>query len=114
VVDIKVFSKHQPAPTKDVTAFDFLELQRNVARILDVLPDIPILNGRLITGVELTGSFADDVIAHKLGRNWRGWKVTNMTFATVVGTPLTGQTEDRDKFLTIRSEVATTIDLWVF
>lgn len=74
----------------------------------------PIINGQLLERVNLVGGFVNNVIPHTLGRDWVGWIITRMGFATTLGEPLAGQSEPKDQSLVLRSQSDTTVDIWIF
>lgn len=78
-------------------------------RLLDILADNPLLQGRLIEDVSL--STAETLVPHKLGQAYRGWIITNISASATVyesSTALTGS------FLALKASGSCTASLWVF
>ena len=95
---------------KQHTGEQDLELfQNNIKDFVKVLEDNPLLDGTLIEDVEFGGAVTVN-IAHKLGRKPRGWILTDLT----VGARIVIRDDWDDKFLTLTSNGACTISLWVF
>jgi hypothetical protein len=89
-------------------------LIRYVSDPVDQLLSLPILNGRLLTDVQITTT-GGQAIEHKLQRPYRGYIVVNQNgpgnFSTAPTTPV-----DRPElFINLVSSVSpVTISLWVF
>lgn len=84
---------------------------------VDSVKALPIVGGRLMTGVTLAAGVATDV-AHRLGRPWRGWLLCGMSGAAGAGyinETTTGYDTSNLLRLTATSFGATiTVRLWIF
>ena len=71
----------------------------------------PGLSNNRIESVSLSTSVAH--VAHKLGRRWRGWRVTDQNAdATIYRDPTS--TADQTKFISLLASASVTVDLEVF
>ena len=110
---------NRPRPPRHVlvddkpVARDFQQTQDNTENILKEVADSPLLNGRLIKDIELTGGTAKKV-AHKLGRAYEGWILTRLT-AVAQDHPKDNRTNtDNNKFIELTSTSNAVIDIWIF
>lgn len=78
-------------------------------RLLDILADNPLLQGRLIEDVTLSTSPV--LVAHKLGRAYRGWFLVDNNANTTVYNSVTDLEES---FLELVASGSCTVSLWVF
>lgn len=85
--------------------------QQNIKSFVKVLEDNPLLDGRLIEGVEFTVAALTVVVDHKLDRKPRGWMITD--FTALAGTGVV-RDDWTDKTLTLTASAACDLDLWVF
>lgn len=89
---------------------------RNFQAILGVIRDlarIEILDGVYHEGVTLANG-ANTNVAHKLGRAYRGWIVTNNNQAGEYPAEQTSPDSTRYLTLSIAGGTDTTVDLWIF
>ena len=87
-------------------------VQDNIAKVVDILSAIPILDGVLLSDVELspTAPFITSTeVEHRLGRTPLGWFVTAKDAQAVVW-----EVSRDDLFLGLNTSADVTIDLWVF
>ena len=84
-------------------------LQKNVEASLGPLVANPLLNGSLLTGVNLASGA--NSVNHKLGRVPRGWFIVSSSTADVVYGSVSSAT---DTTLTLTASGAITVSLWVF
>lgn len=88
-----------------------LELaQQNIKRFVKVLEDNPLLDGRLIEGQAL--AVGTTAINHKLGREPRGWILARIQGGAAA--PWVRETARNSQTLTLQSNTALTVSLWVF
>lgn len=76
--------------------------------ILDPFLADAYLNGQLLTGVVLSNGTT--VINHKLGRTMQGWVITDQ----IAAAQIYRSAAFNSLTLSLTSNVATTINLWVF
>lgn len=86
------------------------QLQKNIIGPLNNLFQNPFLDGRMISGVALTGSSATS-IEHKLGRNYSGYFVTKINANSNVWV---SSEADKNLFLKLSCSANCIVDLWVF
>lgn len=86
-------------------------IQENARRAVQAATSCPIVNGLPVSSVHLDGVNALD-IPHGLGRAWAGYFPTRMDAFAFVCTANT-QT-DPTKFVTLISNSAVNLDLWVY
>lgn len=87
------------------------QMQSTWAAALNPILTNPIVNGRLIEGVELINGTT--VINHGLGRNLRGWIIVSIdAAATVYDNQATNQMSQLT--LSLTSSAAANCNLWVF
>lgn len=91
---------------EDLTA----KFQENVGAVVDVLSQIPILDGVLLEQITLTTGAANQV-EHRLGREYRGFLVVS---SSADSTFWNVDTTFRKRFIDIRCSANTTVNLWVF
>ena len=97
-----------PLETQHTGNQDVELLQQNVKKFVKVLEDNPLLDGVLIEDVDLNAA-ANTEINHRMGRQPRGWILTDQSAAaTVYRVAWTTQT------LTLLASAASTVDIWVF
>ncbi len=91
----------------------FNRAQDNVQVFAEFLQSIPWLDGVLIEGVTINAGTT--LVEHKLGREWRGWWLTDSS-GTVGLQPssLSTSTADRSKFIEFVAGVPQTVNIWVF
>jgi hypothetical protein len=78
-------------------------------RLLDILGNIPILQGRLIEDVSL--STAETLVPHKLGSAYRGWVITNINADATVHVSSETLSE---RYLALTASASCIVSLWVF
>lgn len=91
------------------TEKDLDRIQANIALFASNFANIPLLDGRLIEDVALSGTASQ--IAHKLGRDYRGWIIVKKNAQQDIwasSTSLSG------RFLTLSASGTVTASLWVF
>ena len=94
-------------------ARDFQQTQDNTEEFTRRVSAVPLLDGRLIKDIQLTGGTAKK-IAHKLGRVYVGWILTRLT-AIAQDHPKDNRTNtDNDKFIELTSTSNAVIDIWIF
>jgi len=101
--------------SSEVGPRDFEELQQRVEELLDSLYTLlPLLDANFIEEEALSGSSADNQIAHGLGRKWKGIIPVNWTaqatWQLVAGTATYPDTE----FINIQVDNASTLSFFVF
>lgn len=90
---------------------DLSKVQNNVEVALQPLIASPIINGNLLTKVELTIGTTE--VDHKLGRDLRGWIVVGQSdLASIWDSQATNVRSART--LILNSDADTVISLWVF
>lgn len=83
------------------------QLQSSIEAAISSVIRNPLLNGRLIEGLELTSG--TNKIEHKLARSVRGFiPVMRSNAATIY------QTANDDRFLTVTASANVTVSLWIF
>ena len=95
------------------------DLSSLVARNFDLveegfrpLESNPLLDGILHEGITLTGSSADNLITHKLGRSYRGWLLVK---GSINGDyPEEATSPNSSLFLNLKVTSAQTVSVWVF
>lgn len=100
---IKDFKKVAGA-TGDVAA-----LQQRLYEFFTQFLNNPLLNGVLLTGVELSSTATQ--VPHTLGREPQGWIIVNKTANANVWQ---SSTDLSKSFLTLTASGAVKVDLWVF
>ncbi len=85
--------------------------QQNIKNFVKTLEDNPLLDGVLHEAIEFAIGALTVVINHKLGRQPRGWVITD--FTALAGTGVIRAAWD-DKTITLTSSAACDLDLWVF
>lgn len=86
------------------------QMQIQWASALNPVIANPITNGLQLTGVKLISGTT--VINHMLGRNMQGWFPTDLDAAATIYKPKTSPFNG--KTLTLISNAAVTISLWVY
>jgi len=86
-------------------------LQQNVKKWAKILEDNPLLDGRLIEDVEITAAALTIDVNHGLGRQPRGWIITD--FTALAGTAIVRDAWDTNT-ITFTASAACDLDLWVF
>jgi small basic protein len=85
--------------------------------LIDRIKDIPLVGGRLITGIQLAAATNVDV-PHLLGRPFRGWAVVDMLGAVTGGViNRVNAAYDTKRFLRLNAVgfgATVTIAMWVF
>lgn len=76
--------------------------------------DIPLLQGRLIEDVSLSGSSASNLIEHKLNRAYRGYILVTQTANSVIYDDTSNSGENNELYLNLKTTTAQTVSLWVF
>jgi hypothetical protein len=105
------FNRHQPTAGTE-GEYDLITVQENIAKVLDVLTKLEILDGTLIEDIELEAN-TDKVVNHGLGREPRGWFVVEKNISGwAVGE--VNPSDNRDKELILQAGGAQTISIWVF
>lgn len=105
-------------PYESVEPRDIVQVQDNVATILNEIVDKPHMDSFLLEGVELDGYSSEanvvtTLVEHKLGRKVRGWFVVDRDNNGTVWRD-TSSTADLTKYLPLKSEAPVTIALVVF
>jgi hypothetical protein len=75
----------------------------------------PVVGNAIVNGLQLTGvslSNGTTVINHRLGRNMQGWFWTDIDGIASIYRPSTAYFND--KTLTLISNAAVTVNLWVY
>lgn len=98
-----------PATKIQVRDTELKRVQDNITRAIDAITRAPIIDGRLVPQVAVTGSFAN--YAHGLGRKPLGYIVVS---ANGIHSIFEDQTARTSLFLNLRSSYPVTVDLWVF
>lgn len=83
--------------------------QTKWASTINPIIALPILNGNLISGVNLLANVAQ-AINHQLGRLPQGWILTDNTAAALIWRPVAWNQFS----ITLESDADTTISFWVF
>lgn len=76
--------------------------------ILDPLLGEPYINGQLLSSIALVNGTT--VVNHKLGRLQQGWSITDQNAAANISR----SAAFNDMTLTLTSDAAVTVNLWVF
>lgn len=84
--------------------------ETNLRSLFEYIKSIDIMSGRLIE--EITTSTSGFNVNHGLQRKWRGFFITKCNTSVQVWAPAVQA--DSSKYLTLDSDAATTIDIWVF
>jgi len=87
------------------------KVQYKLQEALGPIFSIDLLDGNLITGVDLTTSAS--VIAHKLGRESKGYIVVKRSANAVVYDNESTNTS-KASFIKLIASASVTIDVWVF
>lgn len=85
-------------------------LQDNVIRAVNPLSGSAVVDGVLIGPISLTTSFQP--VAHKLGRQYRGWQVIRTNASATVWEDFTWNAQDATIYM--RASATCTVYLWVF
>lgn len=89
-------------------------IQEVFARPLERLSRLPLLNGKLIEGQELSAASVT-AIPHGLGRKVRGWLLTSVSAETTVYDKISDPgTHNLLNVLPLYSVNAATVSVWVF
>jgi hypothetical protein len=108
------FQRLQPSGLdENITRRDFEDLQQNITQLVDSLYELaPILDGRRIDGIELTGTGNDIDVPHKLGRKYQDWFVLSSTVTGGKPGDFTAEADKGEKIV-IRGSTQT-LSIWVF
>ncbi len=93
-------------------ARDFQQTQDNTENILKAVSESSIVGGHLVVDEDLL-SASTVLIAHKLGRAFQGWAVTDKQGDARVWRDTTS-TADTKLFLALKCSADVTVDLWIF
>jgi len=86
------------------------KVQENIAQVLNPLLKNPLVNGVLLTKVQLANGTTN--VEHKLGREPLGWIIVRQDAAALIYEPSTAINKAR--LLTLISNAATIVDIWAF
>lgn len=120
---VEEFVRHQPLE-EEVTAYDLVQAQENVKRSLDSITRRPHLDSEFLeregtatlTGLALTAG-RENLVEHGLGRDIRGWWVTDIrgpAWVWRVTSPSTNGGDDLSRFLVLGCSDDVTVTLVVF
>jgi hypothetical protein len=84
---------------------------QNVKKWAKVLEDNPLLDGNFIQAIEFAGGALTVDVNHGLGRQPRGWIITD--FTALAGTAIVRDAWDTNT-ITFTASAACDLDLWVF
>ena len=101
-------------PFRRVYMSDFIleQLVDSVERSFLPFSANPMLDGVLLEGATLTAD-VENLIEHGLGRDWRGWFLTDkQTITDVVS--YTSTTQSKAKFLSVVPRDTVTVGMWIF
>ncbi len=84
--------------------------QRESKAAFERLNRVQLLDGRAITGVEL--STTPTAISHGLGRIPAGWIITDINAAATVHRVSTAT--ERTRYLTLTASAICTVNLWIY
>jgi len=87
-------------------------LQYRLEETFKAVTDSSIIDGNIVEDIDLASGTTTKV-AHKLGRNLRGWVVVGRTAAQHVYDANAGKT-DLDQFLHLTAGGTVTVNIWVF
>lgn len=90
---------------------DLEKAQQNVKRFVKVLEDNPLLDGVLIEDIEITAAALTIDVNHRLGRQPRGWIITD--FTALAGTGIVRDAWNTST-ITFTASAACDLDIWVF
>lgn len=107
---------------------DLNRVQDSILPTVNALRACPILDGRLVETetdsngheIEIVLTTTPKNVAHKLGRAYRGWWVTDRNADARVwvdpptGTPSVDPNPDHAKFVRLDASATVTVRLWVF
>ena len=85
--------------------------EREVKFKIDELNRCPILDGKLVTVTFVATT--TKLVAHTLGRPYRGWWVVDQTVATVLIRD-TAVNVRQSEFIPLQADVDSTLTLWIF
>lgn len=85
-------------------------LQTSWAKLLNPLISNIWTQGQLLTGIELINGTVS--VNHKLSRMMQGWSIADVDGAATIYRP--DSTPFNDKTLTLTSNAAVTVNIWVF
>lgn len=86
------------------------KFQENVVEVLQPVLLCPLLDGVLLKSV--TVATTPTLVEHKLGREFRGFVITNKNANANVWQ--TGTNPSSRRFISLQSSTAIQVDLWVF
>lgn len=90
----------------------FARVQDDLRRVISQFASLEILDGQHLTGIDIV-SGSTNLINHKLGRNYRGWVVTNIDAAATVHLDETS-TAPKSLHLPLVTSATCVVGLWVF
>lgn len=97
------------ALTQTITgSTDVNQLQTAVNQQFSSISNIPVVGGAQLSGVSLTTGQTNQ-IAHKLGRQARGYMVTNISTGALIWNDAFDS-----KFLPLHCSANCTVDIWVY
>ena len=100
---------------RTVTGDDAIEsVQNSLENSFRSIEACPILDGHLLERIDLTNG--DNSIAHKLGRELKGWIITRHreTASNIIDRQKTNTSTDRTLLLNSSLDGTVTVDIWVF
>jgi hypothetical protein len=100
-----------PFEKVQVADFALSRVQDNLKRPLDVLTKLEVLDGQLLTGVELASGLNN--LEHKLGRTLRGYWLTRANADVRVWDDATTSAAP-NLFHRLQASAAATVSLWVY
>lgn len=86
------------------------KMQEYVGQVLTPIIRCPLIDGVLLKGVALANGTT--LVDHKLGREPLGWLVVRVNGTASIFEPDTAS--KKKTYLTLTSNAAVTVDLWVF
>ena len=93
-----------------VSSVELEIVQEGIRSNIDILQQIPLLDGVYKTGVDLVSG--DNDISHGLGRAYQGMILTNIDTARDLYVNATNT--QKDKILILNSDGTATVSIWIF
>jgi len=91
---------------------DLVQVQENIEQTFKSVLSVPLLNGRLLTDIQLiTGQ--TNRVEHKLGRNMIGYIIVRKNAAATIYDTKSSKVADQG-FLLLSTSTNTITDIWIF
>jgi hypothetical protein len=105
----------RPAPPERIqhpTDTTVNRIRETLARSLESISKIALLNGNLLEDVELTAG-SENLVQHGLGRTVRGWWLCDLDTAAIVNR-YDASDADLAVYLPLQTSATAIVSLWVF